>query len=543
MADRRYPWLPRDAPFTPSLLFRRPDFASFDRAGDRKPVCVIGGGVAGLAAAYELTRLRHPVTVLEASARLGGRIRTERFGDGSYAELGAMRIPYDHVGVRQYARLLGLRKRRFVPSNTLNWYHFRGGPPVRIASWVVAATKYPDLRVRYLRRPDLVLGERLKVFASFVDDSSTWWALYNGDLDDETFKYFDRVSLYQAFVTGTRLPIPPIALFAPEEWTWIGRATGMLWFEAASLLEHVVEVTSLQSATMFELVGGMDGLITRFESSLPPGSIEREARVTEIRMVDGGVEVTWSGRAGPQTRSFKYVICTAPASATSRIRFLPDGLPPSTSEALTGITYESAAKSVVHCRHRVWELAGAAGGGSFTDLPIQQCWYPSDNATPVLDERGEAAWPFETGLSQDLGVRRKARPAAWRPKADAVRDGPGAFVAAYMWGSNARRFLALSPAGRDQVVLKCLEDLHPGIGPEIDDIRHIAWDAQENIGQGAFAFFRPGEFSRYQRALCQPLPAGNPKVFFAGEHLGVLHAWIQSAILTSWAAVYSVIRS
>jgi oxygen-dependent protoporphyrinogen oxidase len=44
-------------------------------------VAVIGGGISGLAAAYELQRQRVPFTLLEATARLGGLIRTETEGD------------------------------------------------------------------------------------------------------------------------------------------------------------------------------------------------------------------------------------------------------------------------------------------------------------------------------------------------------------------------------------------------------------------------------------------------------------------------------
>jgi len=41
-------------------------------AGADKPVAVVGSGPAGLACAYHLARLGHPVTLLEAAARAGG---------------------------------------------------------------------------------------------------------------------------------------------------------------------------------------------------------------------------------------------------------------------------------------------------------------------------------------------------------------------------------------------------------------------------------------------------------------------------------------
>jgi monoamine oxidase len=56
----------------------------------RKKVLVLGAGLAGLAAAYELTQAGHDVTLLEASTRAGGRVWTlrEPFSDGLYAEAG-----------------------------------------------------------------------------------------------------------------------------------------------------------------------------------------------------------------------------------------------------------------------------------------------------------------------------------------------------------------------------------------------------------------------------------------------------------------------
>ncbi len=49
-----------------------------------KKVIVIGAGLAGLSAAYELQQARHDVTILEAQTRVGGRVSTLRdfFSDG-----------------------------------------------------------------------------------------------------------------------------------------------------------------------------------------------------------------------------------------------------------------------------------------------------------------------------------------------------------------------------------------------------------------------------------------------------------------------------
>lgn len=66
-----------------------------------KKVIVAGGGVAGLSCAYELMEMGHDVTLLEASRRTGGHVKTIRapLPDGLYADVGAENFPrpgYDH---------------------------------------------------------------------------------------------------------------------------------------------------------------------------------------------------------------------------------------------------------------------------------------------------------------------------------------------------------------------------------------------------------------------------------------------------------------
>ena len=59
-----------------------------------KKVIIAGAGITGLCCAYELMKAGHDVTVLEASARVGGHVYTMREGlsEGLYADMGA-----DHI--------------------------------------------------------------------------------------------------------------------------------------------------------------------------------------------------------------------------------------------------------------------------------------------------------------------------------------------------------------------------------------------------------------------------------------------------------------
>ena len=89
-----------------------------DRPQPAKRVVIIGGGVAGLVAAFELSRQGHEPIVLEAQHRVGGRVHTLRdFAPGLYAEAGAMRIPRVHDLTLSYCELFGLRLRPFVMGN------------------------------------------------------------------------------------------------------------------------------------------------------------------------------------------------------------------------------------------------------------------------------------------------------------------------------------------------------------------------------------------------------------------------------------------
>src|SRR5436190_8851026 len=99
------------------------DQSPLERRGAAKRVVVLGAGLAGLVAAFELSAAGHDVTLLEAQLRPGGRVHTirEPLSDGLYAEAGAGRIPNTHDITLRWVRQFGFELEPFWPTDGLQF--------------------------------------------------------------------------------------------------------------------------------------------------------------------------------------------------------------------------------------------------------------------------------------------------------------------------------------------------------------------------------------------------------------------------------------
>jgi monoamine oxidase len=78
---------------------------------------------------------------------------------------------------------------------------------------------------------------------------------------------------------------------------------------------------------------------------------------------------------------------------------------------------------------------------------------------------------------------------------------------------------------RLEEALQDVERIHPGIREEYEVGASHAWYG-DRWARGAFALFEPGQQSALQADIVRP----EGRIFFAGEHCSLYHAWIQGAL-------------
>ena len=144
-------------------------------------VAVVGGGMAGLAAAYELQRGRASFVLIEAAPRPGGVVRTERV-DGFTLDAGPDSLLVQKPAALELCRELGLGDRLLSTLEPRTAYVLRGGRlrPIPEASVLGLPTAFTPWVSSRLLSP----GGRLRLAADLV--------LPRGDGPDESLASFFR---------------------------------------------------------------------------------------------------------------------------------------------------------------------------------------------------------------------------------------------------------------------------------------------------------------------------------------------------------------
>ena len=127
--------------------------SSDESDNNSKKVIIIGAGISGLVAGYELTIAGHNVTILESRDRIGGRVLTIRspFSNNHYVEGGAARIKPSHNLTIAYANHFNLPLDPFYATSG-NYVDFSNGSRTIIDNTTYLNASYGStMRKNYLK--------------------------------------------------------------------------------------------------------------------------------------------------------------------------------------------------------------------------------------------------------------------------------------------------------------------------------------------------------------------------------------------------------
>ncbi len=440
-------------------------------AGGAATVIVAGAGLAGLAAAYELVRMGHRVTVLEARDRPGGRVLTLRdgFDGGLHVEAGAVFVREGHHHTVGYARELGVGlvpaggrtrgtgARCFVRGRSV-WT--RDGRPVR---WPVQLSPAetglaaPALNARYL---DPVLDE-------IGDPSHPAWP-------GAAALRYDGMSLAGLLRArgASAGAVEVMRLGYLDEW-----GDGVESCSALSLLRDLAQQRAAGAAFLVD--GGTDRLPRAFAARLGD-RVRYGAEVTEIHHDGDGVRVGFRVRGRSAALSADYLVCTLPFPTLRTVRVSPP-FSPGKRRAVEGLRTTSVTRVYLQLRERCWDAGEAVVP---TDLPVMS-----------------------------LG------------DATAGQPGPRAVLEAFVTGPNARRIAAMDPEARVAFAREHARRVHPGVDGVFERGSSYCWDS-DPWARGDYAWFAPGELRDFLPHLARP----EGRVHFAGDHTSSLPGWMQGAL-------------
>jgi monoamine oxidase len=466
-----------------------------------KKVIILGAGLAGLAAAYELLKQGYQCTLLEARNRVGGRcwsvrknstntetgqpLQTAGFDEGLYFNAGPSRIPHHHLLTLHYCKELKVPIQVYNNVNEATYFFSEGKGPL----------SNKKIRVREIHND--VRGYMSEMLAKAIDSKQLDAAMTKEDGEkiieylkaegglepDKLYKGLSRRGYKEAPGAGTKSG----TIADPHRLSDI-LSSGLMDPDFYNVAEYTYEL----QMSMFQAIGGMDMIAKAFEKEVGK-NIVFNAEVSSIRNIPNGVNITYKNKEGEHTIQGDLCICTIPLPVLSNIEhnFSSD-----VSRAIDYITYINTGKIGLQFKRRFWEEDEQIYGGiTHTNNELTQIFYPSYDY-----------------LSQK-----------------------GILLGYYNFNEKAKKTGELSYQQRELLALEKGSLIHPQYKTEFEKSFSVSWH-KTAFSLGGWALYSNEERQTVYKALLQP----DKQVYFAGEHLTYLNAWMAGAFESARSVVDAV---
>ena len=481
-------------------------------AGKGKTVALLGAGISSLMAAYELQKAGYRCVVLEALDRPGGRNFTARrgtrvvedtgpqgrteqvcqFDPGLYMNLGPARLPFQHPRLMHYCKLLKVPLEVYVMSTTANLFQsdkaFGGKAMPRFRLGNDVNSHIADMMGKAMSRGALDAELTPEDRQRFLDMVRTFGGL---PLENSLGSASDtprNLCLHPMTVQAMCAPNPRLALddmlrsgfwehnfFQPVEGDW--------------------------EPTLFQPVGGMDRLIDAFTRHVG-GLIRYRAQVTQILNQERGVQVVYRDGKSRQTHTIQadYVLSAIPLP---KLGAITNNFSTPYQQAVAAFPVGELYKLAWQAERRFWEEEpyNIFGGISYTDSPMTQMWYPSND----------------------------------------YMSAKGILPGCYTYDAQAKVFGNMTLAERIRVARRDAIKLHPEFADEkllpARKAVSIAWHQAEGQSAGYAAWERtnPAHTVAYQRLL---EPEG--RFMAIGDQVSPLPGWQEGAFLSAEHALRNI---
>jgi monoamine oxidase len=356
--------------------------------GGPSSVAIVGGGVAGLTAAYRLHAAGASPVLFEASNRWGGRMFTVYdFYKGMFVELGGEFVDSNHEDLQTLAKDVGVEMQDLTTEGGEELYFFKGqfhtpkdmldpatksGAFAPIAKQIAKdAAKLTDKHDNWTKHATKLDNTSMKAYLDQFRGKTDDWAI---DLLDVAYNIEfgllteDQSSLAMVDFIGTDLD-KPFSMFG-------------------------------ESDEKYRIKGGSSALIKALVDALQNKiDMKQGWALTSLDYKDKKVVMGFDAPGGAQTQSFDAVILALPFTKLRQVTGLENlKLGEDKLKTIRELGYGINAKVIVGTTSRVWRkpdsgLPEPSNGSFYSDLRFQTLWDSSRNQ------------PGEAGVITDyLGV-------------------------------------------------------------------------------------------------------------------------------------------